>query len=265
MRGLAGLDHPLDEGDHAVDHAAKVDADQPVEIAVGRVLDRAETVDAGRVEQQRRRRAKHRLDLVGGTLIGGAIGDVEHDAVRRDALALQRCERPVDGFGPHIGDHDLRARPAEHLRLSESGTRGAPGDERDLVLEVLHHRLLARSCFPVAGRSLRRRSALASISSRTERAGRLGIRDVDARVSPAVPCFRARWWSPRRFPRERVARWRRPRRYSSTVAASPRAGRSGVATPGAVDLAHEHVTFGATCAAFGPAERWWGGNRPGRS
>jgi hypothetical protein len=46
VRGLASRDHPLYEGDHAVDHAAKVDADQPVEIAVGRVLDRAEAVDS---------------------------------------------------------------------------------------------------------------------------------------------------------------------------------------------------------------------------
>ena len=79
-----------------------------------------------------------RLRLVGRAGEGGAVGDVERDAVRLDAASAQFVERRVDRLGPDVGDGDPAARAAEDFRLAEPRAGGAAGDEGMLAAEILH-------------------------------------------------------------------------------------------------------------------------------
>ena len=147
MARLAAGDHARHESDHAIDNAAQIDADQPVEIAIGGQFHRAEAVDARRVEQQRGGLAKHLLHLVGGTGIGGAVGDIEHDAMGSNALGFQRGNGLFNRIGAHVGNDDAGARAAKHLRLPKPSARCATRDEGQLALKVLHPRPF-RLCRP---------------------------------------------------------------------------------------------------------------------
>ena len=157
MAGFAALDHARHKGDHAVDDTAKIDPDQPVEIAIGGLFHRAETVHPGGVEQHGGRLAKDLLDLVGGAGIGAPVGDIQNDAMGSDALAAQLGQRGLDRIGAQVGDHDFRPGPSEHQRLSQTRARGAAGDKGQLPVEILHksHPLLrcGRSAQPPRGRS----------------------------------------------------------------------------------------------------------------
>ena len=120
MPRFAGGDHARHESDHAVDHPAEIDPDQPIKIAIGGFFDRPEAVHPGGVEKQGRGRAEEAFDLIGGLRIGGAVGDVEHDAMGLDPFAAQGGEGFFDCLGADVGDHDPRAGAAEKLRLTKA-------------------------------------------------------------------------------------------------------------------------------------------------
>ena len=76
------------------------------------------------------------LGLVGGRSHPRAVGDVDPDRV--DLPAPQRRHRLVQVLLPDIREHDLHPGPGERPGHAEADPARAPGDERDLALDVLH-------------------------------------------------------------------------------------------------------------------------------
>ncbi len=97
------------EGHAAVDDAAQIDPDDPVEIVIAGVLDRPEAVHAGRVRKNGRGAPEDLLHVVGCGGIGGAVGDIEGNAMSDDAFGAQFGKRFVDGILANVGNDDGRA------------------------------------------------------------------------------------------------------------------------------------------------------------
>ena len=127
--------HPRHEGLDAVDHALEVDAEHPVPILVGGIVDRPEQVHAGIIEEKRDR-AHPRLGLVGGRGEAFARGDVEPDPGH--LAIVEDGERLLDRILPDVGDHHLAALVEQHPGEAQTDAVGAAGDEGGPAREVLH-------------------------------------------------------------------------------------------------------------------------------
>ena len=136
---LAPLQQGGDEGVDPVDDAIDMDAEGEAPVVdlvlpepsvgaggdpgvVAHHLDRTEVIERGVAQRL------HRLEA----------GHVGHHPDGVGPSGAQLGHGGVEGFGLDVGEHDLHALAGEALPHGPPDTAGAPGDDGDLVLQVLH-------------------------------------------------------------------------------------------------------------------------------
>ena len=133
---------PVDEGAYAVHHAVQVDAEHPVPVVVGHLVDAASDGDAGvvahhvHVAETRFRRRRRRRHVV-------AVGYIH---LQREKLGVARLELVPGGIECRlfdVGDHYLHAGRGERPRHGEADAACAAGDECSLARYLPHARPLA--------------------------------------------------------------------------------------------------------------------------
>jgi hypothetical protein len=128
---MRGEDH------HAIDDAAEIDAELPVPVLPGGILDRTELRHTTGVEEELHR-SEDSLGLVRCGLVGFPVGDVEPDRVHRGVAIAKPGHGFVEMVLPDVGDDDPAARLGEHLGLAKTDAGSAARDERHLACEIFH-------------------------------------------------------------------------------------------------------------------------------
>jgi hypothetical protein len=129
-----------------VHDAAEIDAHDPVVVVAGCLIGRTEHADASIVDQNTHL-AECPLDVSGGLHHRAVVGHVELEGKNLCPLpaGLEMRQRRREMILAPIGDRDLHPFVGECLGDAEPDAADAAGDERALVLEVLH---VDRARFP---------------------------------------------------------------------------------------------------------------------
>ena len=128
MAALTVIADAADEGLHAVDHALQVDAEHPVPVVEGALVERAAGADAGVVAHQVHV-AETILGAAGGVLHRVAVGDVELERQHLGAARFELGCRGGERLGLDVGEHDAHSLAGEDARHAEADAARAAGDE----------------------------------------------------------------------------------------------------------------------------------------
>ena len=153
MAGLAMRLHVRQEGDEAVDDAAKVDAEDPVPIVEACLVHRPEHADSGIVDENVEL-ADFALHRLARRRPGVAVGDVERDEQGRVmAIVAEPARRRLAVGFAAIAESELHAFCGQRLGDAEAEAADGAGDQGRLAgecVERFRHQATSPSSASVA-------------------------------------------------------------------------------------------------------------------